>query len=208
MNKLIEALERDNLVAIKKLCMSDIDMTTPIDMGAEYGLEDPDETTILFYAIRKYSSIEAIEILLEHGVDIKEIDSDGLSAIDVAIKFRREDVIRLCIDKGLDVNETHRKSGITPIILAACFNNTSIVELLISNGADINSKDNGGMTTKDYAKKLGQKKMLAFLEEKGARHNLYKEEKKQENREKESQKEKFDMTNREKPNEEQGFDSI
>jgi ankyrin repeat protein len=199
MNELIEAIEHDNLVAIKKLCNSDIDLTTPIDMGAEYDLEDPDLTTILFYTIRKYGSVEALEILLENGVDIREIDPDGLSAIDVAIKFKREDVIKLCIDKGIDVNETHRPSGITPIILAACFNNTTIVELLLEHGADINAHDSGGMTTKDYAKKLGQKRMLAFLEERGAKHNLYREDRKEE---------KFDMKNRKKPTEEQGFDSI
>jgi len=204
MNKLIEAIENDNLVAIKKLCNGDIDLTTPIDMGAEYGLEDPDETTILFYTIRKYGSIEALEILLEHGVDIREIDPDGLSALDVAIKFKREDVIKLCIDKGVDINETHRPSGITPIILAACFNNTSIVELLLSHGADINSKDSGGMSSKDYAKKLGQKKMLEFLEKRGAKHNLYQES--------ETTAtpiiEKSDMRNRKEPTADQGFDSI
>jgi len=204
MNKLIEAIENDNLVAIKKLCNSDIDLTTPIDMGAEYGLEDPDETTILFYTIRKYGSIEALEILLEHGIDIKEIDPDGLSALDVAIKFKREDVIKLCIDKGVDINETHRQSGITPIILASCFNNTSIVELLLSHGADINSKDSGGMSSKDYAKKLGQKKMLEFLEERGAKYNLYQESETTAT----PTIEKSDMKNRKEPTDDQGFDSI
>ena len=204
MNRLIEAIENDNLVAIKKLCNDDIDLTTPIDMGAEYGLEDPDETTILFYTIRKYGSIEALEILLEHGVDIREIDPDGLSALDVAIKFKREDVIKLCIDKGVDINETHRPSGITPIILAACFNNTSIVELLLSHGADINSKDSGGMSSKDYAKKLGQKKMLEFLEKRGAKHNLYQESETTAT----PTIEKSDMRNRKEPTADQGFDSI
>jgi ankyrin repeat protein len=198
MEELLIAIERDNLVKIRKICKSGIDLTTPIDMGAEYELQEPDETTILFYTIRKFGSLEAIEILLEYGVDIREIDSDGLSAIDVAIKFRREDVIRFCIEKGLDVNKTHRKSGITPIILTACFNNTDIAELLIEHGADINSTDYGGMSVKDYAKKLGQKKMLEFLEKRGAKHNLYKEEKKEE----------FNMRNREKPSEDMGFDSI
>jgi len=207
MNKLIEAIENDNLVAIKKLCKSDIDLTTPIDMGAEYGLEDPDETTILFYTIRKHGSIEALEILLENGVDIREIDPDGLSAIDVAIKFKREDVIELCIKKGIDINETHRQSGITPIILAACFNNTKIVELLLSHGADINSKDSGGMSTKDYAKKLGQKKMLAFLEERGAKHNLY-QETQATSAPTMVAPDKFDMKNRKEPTDDMGFDSI
>ncbi len=201
MNELLIALKNDSLVKIKALCKSGIDLTTPIDMGIEYELEDPDETNILFYAIRSHTSLEAIKILLEYGVDIKIIDDDGLSAIDLAIKFKREDVIQFCIDKGMDINISHRKSGITPILLAACFNNTSIVELLLKHGADINSKDKGGLTTKDYAKKLGQKKMLAFLEEKGARHNLYREDPKVEEKE-------FNIENRKKPTDEMGFDSI
>ena len=201
MEELLTALERDSLVKIRKLCASGIDLTTPIVIGQEYELEDHDETNILFYAIRNHASIEAIEILLEYGVEIGQIDDDGLSAIDMAIKFKREDVIKFAIEKGLDVNKSSRKSGITPIILAACFNNTSVVELLLQHGADIDSMDKSGLSTKDYAKKLGQKKMLAFLEERGARHNLYAEEKKEE-------KPTFNMENREKPTDEMGFDSI
>ncbi len=101
------------------------------------------------------------------------------------------------------VVKTARKSGINPIILASCFNNISMIELLLKNGADINSKDSSGMSAKDYAKKLGQKKILAFLEEKGAKHNIYKE-----NIKVVEEKAKFDMTNREKPSEDMGFDSI
>ncbi len=205
MEELLTAIEHDSLVKIKALCQSGLDLTTPILMGQEYELEDPDETTILFYAIRSHASIEALEILLEYGVKITEIDADGLSAMDIAIKFKREDVIQFCIKQGINVNETHRDSGITPILLAACFNNVSIVELLLKHGADINSKDRAGLSTKDYAKKLGQKKMLNFLEEKGAKFNLYREAPV---KEKQEVPEKFDMKNRKEPTEEMGFDSI
>jgi len=202
MEELLIALERDNLVKIKSLCKKGIDLQEPIVIGQEYELEDYDETTILFYAIRNHASIEAIEVLLEYGVDINEIDEDGLSAIDVSIKFKREDVVKLCIDRGVDINKTARKSGINPIILASCFSNISMVELLIANGADINSGDKSGMSAKDYAKKLGQKKMLEFLDSRGAKHYIYKEEKKVET------KPKFDMRNREKPSDDMGFDAI
>ncbi len=201
MNELIVALEKDNLVKIKSLCKKGINLDEPITIGQEYDLEDYDETTVLFYAIRNYASIEAIEILLEYGVDINQLDEDGLSAIDVAIKFKREDIVKFCIKKGIDINKTARKSGINPLILASCFNNVSMVELLLENGADINSKDNSGMSAKDYAKKLGQKKILTFLEKQSIKHNI-----KELNRVKE--KSKFDMTNREKPSEDMGFDSI
>jgi ankyrin repeat protein len=201
MNELMSALQNDALVKIRSLCKDGIDLNSPILMGSEYGYEEPEEINILFYAIRSHASIEAIEILLEYGVDLYTIDDDGLSAIDIAIKFRREDVVAFCIDKGMDINISHRKSGITPLLLAACFNNTSIAELLLANGADINSQDKSGLTAKDYAKKLGQKKMLAFLESKDAKHNLY-------TKSTQSKDEIFNIENREKPTEDMGFDSI
>jgi ankyrin repeat protein len=176
-------------------------LSQPIIIGEEYDLEEYDETPILFYAIRSGASLEAIEILLEHGVDINQVDDDGLSAVDIAIKSKREDVVQLCIAKGVDINQTHRKRGLNPLILASCFNNVSMVELLLKNGADINSKDSMGMSAKDYARKLGQKKVLDFLESRGAKHNLYKEEVKVE-------QEEFNMKNRQKPTEDMGFDSI
>jgi ankyrin repeat protein len=202
MEELLIALERDNLVKIKSICKKGIDLTQPIKIGLEYDLEDYDETTILFYAIRYGASLEAIKALLECGVDINEIDNDGLGAIDIAIKFKREDIIKLCIEKGIDINKTARKSGINPLLLASCFNNISIIELLLENGADINYTDRVGMSAKDYAKKLGQKKALEFLEKKGAKYSLYQEDKPKDD------KPKFDMHNREKPSDDMGFDSI
>ena len=204
MEELLTAMKRDNLVKIKSLCKQGIDLNEPIILGSEYDLEDYDETSILFYAIRNGVSIDAIEILLDYGVDIKQIDEDGLSAIDVAIKFKREDIVELCISRGLDINKTSRKSGINPLLLASCFNNIPMVELLLKHNADINSSDNSGMSAKDYAKKLGQKKMLEFLDKNGAKHNIYQEEKviiKED-------KPKFDIDNREKPTEDMGFDLI
>jgi len=201
MDELIIALQQDNLAKIKSLCKKGIDLKEPITIGLEYDLEDYDQVSVLFYAIRYQASIEAIELLLECGADIYEIDEDGLSAIDIAIKFKREDVVKLCIEKGMDVNKTSRKSKINPLLLASCFNNVDIVKLLLDNGADINYIDNYGMNAKDYARKLGQKKVLEFLEKEGAKHNLYKDDKVE-------KKNEFSLKNREKPSEDMGFDSI
>jgi ankyrin repeat protein len=121
-------------------------------------------------------------------------------------------MIDFCVKHGLDINKTSRPSGITPIVLAACFNNTSIVEQLIKYGAEINSKDNNGMSAKDYAKKLGQKKMVTFLHEHGARHNRYPEDSEADDRAAKvadiQNKSKGDMKNRTEPTDDMGFDSI
>ncbi len=203
MEELIEAIENDNIVTLKKLCKAGIDLNQPINAGLEYGLEDPDYMPILFFAIRKHTSIEFIEVLLENGLDFHQTDEDGLNAIDIAIKFKRLDMVKYCIDKGVDINTTKRPSGIKPITLAACFNNTEIVQLLLDNGAEINSEDKMGMSAKDYAKKLGQKKMLVYLDERGAKFNRYAQDTKVE-----SLKEQGNMKNRQAPTDDMGFDSI
>jgi len=176
MKALLEAIEKDNLVKMRKLLEEGVDLSCPVIVGEEYELDEPDEIGILFYAIRNYASLEAIELLLEFGVDLTECDENGISALDTAIKFRRHDVINLCLDRGLDVNESQRKSGITPLMLASCFSDTKTAELLLDYGADINATDRSGMSPKDYARKLGQKKMQKFLEEKGGRFSAYREE--------------------------------
>ncbi len=70
MEKLIEAINRDNLVDIKKICKSGIDLNADVKIGMEYDLDSYDEIPILFYAIRSGASLEAIELLVENGADI------------------------------------------------------------------------------------------------------------------------------------------
>ena len=165
MKELLEAIERDSLVKMKKLLEEGIDLSTPVIIGEEYELDEYDEIGLLFYAIRKYASLEAIKLLLEYGLDLNALDDDKISALDTAIKFKRQDVVHLCIENGIDLNTTERKSGILPLQLAACIGDVEMAKLLISNGAKLDGVDKNGTDAKMYAKRLGQKRMLAFLEE-------------------------------------------
>ncbi|MCF6206548.1 MAG: ankyrin repeat domain-containing protein [Sulfurovum sp.] len=175
MNPLTEAIENDSIAKLKSLIKEGVDLNKPILIGEEYDLEDYDDIHPLFYAIRKYASLEFIETMLENGVDLHATDSDGVSALDMAIKFKRKDVIQFCLDKGFDLNTTKRKSGITPVMLAACFSDTEMMQMLLDGGGDINATDRAGMSPLDYARKLGQKRMKAYLEERGAKHAAYRD---------------------------------
>jgi len=175
MNEVTQAIENDSIAKLKSLVNGGTDLNKPILIGEEYDLEEYDEISPLFYAIRKYASMELIEFLLENGVDLFKTDRDGISALDMAIKFRRKDMIRYCIDKGFDLNSTKRKSGITPVMLAACFSDTEMMQMLLDAGGEINAVDGTGMSPLDYARKLGQKKMQTYLEERGAKHAAYRD---------------------------------
>ena len=176
MNPLTLAIENDSIAKVKSLLKEGVDLNTPILIGEEYDLDEYDDISPFFYAIRKRASLEMLELFLENGVELMSTDSEGVSALDMAIKFKRTEVIQFCIDNGFDLNTTKRKSGITPVMLAACFSDIEMMQLLLDGGADINALDKIGMSPKDYSKKLGQKKMTEFIHEKGGRFSRYPEE--------------------------------
>jgi len=176
MNPLTVAIENDSIAKVKSLLKEGVDLNKPILIGEEYDLDEYDDISPFFYAIRKRASLEMLELFLENGVDLKETDSEGVSALDMAIKFKRLDVIQFCIDRGFDLNVTKRKSGITPVMLAACFSDLEMIQMLLDGGGDINGLDSIGMSPKDYSKKLGQKKMTEYLNERGGKFSRYHEE--------------------------------
>jgi len=176
MNPLTLAIENDSIAKVKSLLKEGVDINKPILIGEEYDLDEYDDISPFFYAIRKRASLEMLELFLNNGVTLMATDSEGVSALDMAIKFKRKEVIQFCIDNGFDLNTTKRKSGITPVMLASCFSDIEMMQLLLDGGADINALDKIGMSPKDYSKKLGQKKMTEFIHEKGGRFSRYPEE--------------------------------
>jgi len=117
---------------------------------------------------------------VEAGMDLHFVNREGLGALDIAIKYRRPDIVRFCKERGISLSTTRRKSGMTPLMLAAAFNDTRMVEYLLEEGAELNGVDAYGMTALDYARKMGQQKVKELLEAKGARYELYREERSKE----------------------------
>lgn len=173
MNPLTLAIENDSIAKVKSLLKEGVDLNKPILIGEEYDLDEYDDISPFFYAIRKRASLEMLELFIENGVELMSTDSEGVSALDMAIKFKRKEVIQFCIENGFDLNATKRKSGITPVMLAACFSDYEMMQVLLDGGGDINAVDKAGMSPKDYAKKLGQTKMVDYLDEKGAKFSRY-----------------------------------
>ena len=165
MQELLDAIENDSLVKAKKLLESNnYDLNSDVIIGAEYDLDEPDEIPLLFYLIQRHASIEMIKLLIDHGMDIHLVSREGLGVVDIAIKYRRKDVIELAKSLGIDITISKRKSGLTPLMLAASFNDIEMMQFLIENGATLDNRDKFGMNALDYAKKMGQTKAAKFLE--------------------------------------------
>lgn len=165
MSRFSNAIDRDSIAELKKLLAEGEDINQTLVLGEEYDIDSPDEISVLNYAVRKGASLELIKFLVENGADITAVDKEGVGIIDVAIKFKRYDIVQFCIDSGIDPNTTKRNSGLTPLMLASCFNDIDMIKLLLKNGAKTDGKDKYGMSAIEYAVKMGQKSAAKFLEE-------------------------------------------
>ncbi len=167
--ELLEALRRDSLVHVRKLlAQSSLDLNDAEVVCDEYDMDEPDEVPLLFWAIGHGVSREAIDLLVAHGLDLTWTNREGLSALDVAIKNRRHDIIEACIDAGVSLTTTRRRSGLTPLMLAASFGDIEMAEFLLERGASLEDTDKRGTTAIEYARILGQMNMVEYLEKKGS----------------------------------------
>lgn len=133
--------------------------------GADVNEKGEQGESVLSQAIRLRCDEELLELLVDAGADLFDVDEEGVSVFDVAVTYNNPMMVKRIIDAGIDVNETRRNSGFTPLMAAVCYNRREIVELLLDNGADKSLRDRLGLTGADYAKKTHRKQMLKLLEE-------------------------------------------
>lgn len=100
--------------------------------------------TPLLYAL-KYASLNYVQLLLDHGANIRAVDDGGRTALHYAAQNRRMDVLQLVLDHGFDI-ECSDNGGWTALHIAVLDKNRDACELLLEKGADVNRKENEGIT--------------------------------------------------------------
>lgn len=161
MSDIMAAIREDNYLQIKKEIQSGIDLNQIIENE-----DNENDECLIFYALHKKCSFNTLKLMIESGVDIMYIDTEGVGLLDEAIVSGNIELITYLLDEyNMDANVTKRKSGLTPLIQAACYGNIELVKLLITHGADITTRDCMNLSAVDYARKLQRKKMQQFLEE-------------------------------------------
>ena len=104
-------------------------------------IENIDETisntTILKWALVKRMPAKAIEILIQKGCKVNEIDASENSLLHLDLP---EEYFGLLINYGLNVNHKN-KGNVTPLQKAIDAGNKKAVQTLLENGADPQHKD-------------------------------------------------------------------
>jgi len=148
-------LQSDDYLGVKKYLTKGGDVNEKSEHGE----------SVLSQALRLRCSDELLALLVEAGADLFDADEEGVSVFDCAITYNNPAMVQRIIDAGVNVNETRRGSGFTPLMAAVCYNRRTIVELLLANGADKTLRDGRGLNGADYARKTHRKQMLELLGE-------------------------------------------
>lgn len=82
---------------------------------------------------KKYGDKVVRELVLNHGRDINETDSDNIGGLHWAVKFDNIKAVRFFIENKANV-EISTDYGITPLVFAIEENNPKMVEILIKEG--------------------------------------------------------------------------
>ncbi len=159
----------DSGIDSPKLCLSDTDQATLPDeicdllrsysqyLNADYAKENnsphtlkelivnarygDDEDSLLHTLIDKNATEEAINFLIEQGIDINLQNKYGVTPLHLAVKKENIALTRSLVNAGANTNVFNRSCyGATPLHIATANGNLEIVKILIEQGnADINS---------------------------------------------------------------------
>ncbi len=149
-------VKRDNIIGVKELAEEIEDISS---------VRNENGDSLLRFAVKHGASLAMFKLLVAAGADLFEVDEEGVSIMDDAIKKGRIDIVEYMVQMGMDPNSTSRKSGFTPLMAAVSFGDEKITRFLLSCGVDIHVKDNFNYSAKDYARMTGYKRFVKILEE-------------------------------------------
>ncbi|KAM9723444.1 B-cell lymphoma 3 protein homolog [Menidia menidia] len=97
---------------------------------------------------------------------------EGLSPLHLAVRKGHQDLAKMLLDAGANINAMDIKSGQSPLIHAVESNNADMVHFLIENGCDVNSQSYSGNTALHIACGRGQVDTVRLLLKSGADTSL------------------------------------
>ena len=159
---LASAIDRGDILAVKRLVEDGADPDTPIAYG------ESTVTPLMKAAGRGRRDI--VKYLLSKGAKVNARNADGESALMEAVKRGFDDIVDVLVAAGADVKARDGR-GNTAFSLAAFGAHLEIADVLIQHGADLDAADPSGITPLLGAASMGNEDVLRYLVGKGAKVN-------------------------------------
>ena len=106
-----------------------------------------------------------VELLLHNNapVDLRSTNQMANTALHAALAGRRNEVVKILLDAGADVNASQH-GGWTPLHSAAANGDRSVIDLLFAHGADAALANDAGVTPAAFARERGHADIAEYLE--------------------------------------------
>ncbi|CAF1331675.1 unnamed protein product [Adineta ricciae] len=129
-----------------------------------------------FLAICQHNNVEIAQLLIDHGarydVEAKNLYDGKINGLIVAAEAGSFDILRLLVERGLDVNYKiegkGETAGRTPLFCACAKGFQDIVQYLLEKGADVNGTEKSGLSCLHIAAAMGHTDTVRILCEHGA----------------------------------------
>jgi ankyrin repeat protein len=112
---------------------------------------------------------DIVELILARGGDVNRLDRAGTSALVLAARLGHTELVELLLEKGADPTRADSQ-GFTALHEART---KKVAGLLLTKGAKVNARANNAKTPMYYAVQRGDLETAAFMEAKGADHDLF-----------------------------------
>ena len=118
---------------------------------------------------------KAVQFLLEMGVNIDDVDSNGTTALCQASHSGHSKVVQILLKGGADPN-IQKEDGWTALMYASWNGHFEVVQILLNGGADPNIRTKTGWTVLMSACKNGHSEVVQILLNGGADPNILEED--------------------------------
>jgi ankyrin repeat protein len=131
----------------------------------------PDAATALLFVAARYGLVDAAQIAIEHGADIRDDGAwaDKLMPIHVAAASGHASVIELLVRHGVSPNVASGYYGMRPLHFAAMSGRTATIEALIGLGANVTARSAEGTTAVQFASDAQSRTSVDALVRAGAK---------------------------------------
>jgi ankyrin repeat protein len=138
-----------------------------IQHGCNLNLLDHNNRNALFHAINSafQDQSEMVNLLVNSGVNLNQVDADGLSPLTLAVLKGDKEIVRILLNSGADVNHQVLKDGNTALHYVVNLNKPELIQLLLLKKPELSIRNKNNQTPMEIAAGLSRTEVYQILAE-------------------------------------------